>query len=1187
MFSRIASFEFRYQLRQPVFWVVAILFFLITFGSVVIDQISIGSGGNVLKNSPFAIAQTTAILSIFYMFVTAAFVANVIVRDYETGFGPIIQATRIKRFDYLIGRFVGAYGAAALSFAAVPLALFLGSMMPWVDKESFGPNLPLAYAYAYGVIALPNLLLTSAVFFAVATMTRSMSMTYVGVMAFLVAWIAGSAALNLPSLEDFAAYLEPFGIAAYAQSTQYWTAAERNARVPEFAGALLWNRAIWSAVALAIVALAFATFRFAARGAKASRARIEEAAPQSRPAVGPLPTPRFDAATARAQFLARLRMDLGQVFRSPAFLVLVLIGVFNSVGGLWLSPDIYGTSSRLLTRVAIAILNGAFTLFPIIIAIYYAGELVWREREKRTHEIIDASAVPDWAFLIPRVIAISLVLIVTLTASVVTGIAVQMIKGGASPELGQYLVWYLIPRSIDWILLATLAMFFQVMTPHKFVGWGLMLVYFVGSITLNLMGFEHVLYNYGGVSTEPLSELNGQGDFWVGAAWMRAYWSAFALMLLVLCHALWRRGTETRLWPRLRRLPRRLKGPAGLIMGTAAITFVAIGVFIFVNTNVWNTYITSREQEVYLADYERTLLAYEATPQPTITDVRFNLDLDPHAPRLETDGRYQLENRTGRPLTHMHVRWDQFAEMATLTVQGAQVERAFDRFNYRIYRFRTPVPVGGRFNLDFTSVIQQRGFRNNGNVTSLVDNGSFINNYAFAPLIGMTRQGLLEERTQRRRQSLPAQLRDRDLDDVRGHATNYVRADWVNADITVTTVADQTPVAPGYRVSDLTRDGRRTARFVTEAPVLNFFSVQSARYEVLEATHRGVALSIYHHPGHDWNTARMVTALKSGLDYFEANFSDYQFRQVRVLEFPAYGTFAQAFANTIPYSEDIGFVADLRDPDKIDYVTYVTAHELGHQWWAHQVVSADVQGAETLTETLAQYSALMTMEKMYGRDEIRRFLRFELDTYLGARGGDILGETPLYRVESQQHIYYQKGGMVMYLLRDVMGEDAVNRALRRVIARFAFKGAPFATSRDLIAALRAEARPEHQALITDLFEKITIYDLKVDDVSVAAIAGGKWRVTMTVSARKLYADDKGEETEAPLDQAFDIGVFTAEPGDGSFDSRDVVLFERRRLRNGRPQTITVIVDREPTHVGVDPYNKWIDRNSDDNVRVVG
>jgi aminopeptidase N len=117
------------------------------------------------------------------------------------------------------------------------------------------------------------------------------------------------------------------------------------------------------------------------------------------------------------------------------------------------------------------------------------------------------------------------------------------------------------------------------------------------------------------------------------------------------------------------------------------------------------------------------------------------------------------------------------------------------------------------------------------------------------------------------------------------------------------------------------------------------------------------------------------------------------FKQARILEFPTYANFTQAFAGTIPYSEGIGLVTRLPDTgaaDKIDMVTYVTAHEIAHQWWGHQVIGAEQQGPTLLSETFAQYSALLVMERLYGREQVRKFLKYELDRYLRARGGKLI-----------------------------------------------------------------------------------------------------------------------------------------------------------------------------------------------------
>ena len=300
-------------------------------------------------------------------------------------------------------------------------------------------------------------------------------------------------------------------------------------------------------------------------------------------------------------------------------------------------------------------------------------------------------------------------------------------------------------------------------------------------------------------------------------------------------------------------------------------------------------------------------------------------------------------------------------------------------------------------------------------------------------------------------------------------------------------------------------------------------------------TYKGVDLAVYYQPGHEWNVLAMIAALKHGLDLYPQIFGPYQFRQARILEFPAYSDFAQSFPNTIPYSEGIGFIyappKDFQKSDKIDMVTYVTAHELAHQWWGHQIVASDQQGATSLIETMAQYSALMEMERLYGPDHIRRFLKYELDRYLRGRGSDVVEELPLARVENQQYIHYAKGSLVMYRLKDELGEDVVDRALRGLLKAYAFKGAPYPRSLEFLALLRQEAGPDpkKQALITDLWEKITLYDLKATKAEARKRPDGKWDVTIGIDAKKLDADGKGKETAAPMDEDLQVGLFDKSP----------------------------------------------------------
>ena len=371
--------------------------------------------------------------------------------------------------------------------------------------------------------------------------------------------------------------------------------------------------------------------------------------------------------------------------------------------------------------------------------------------------------------------------------------------------------------------------------------------------------------------------------------------------------------------------------------------------------------------------------------------------------------------------------------------------------------------------------------------------------------------------------------------------------------------------------------------------MLNFHATLSAEWEVRKGAYKPgtpdeLPIEVYYDPAHPFNVDRMIESVQKSLAYYEANFSPYQHEQVRILEFPGYGSFAQAFAGTIPYSESIGFIADLRDEDAIDYVFYVTAHEIAHQWWAHQVIGADVQGSTVLSESLSQYSALMVMEKEYGREKMRRFLKYELDRYLSGRAGENIEELPLYRVENQPYIHYRKGSLVFYRLREEIGEDALNRALSKFIADKAYQQAPFTTSAELLEYIRAEAGPKHEQLITDLFEKISFYDNRVQGATAVKRDDGKYEVTLDLHAAKLYADGEGRETPAVLDDWVEVGVFARGPSGDEADE-EVLYLERHHITAESPK-VTVVVDKPPYEAGFDPFNKLIDRVSADNRRRV-
>ena len=764
MFRHIAAFELRYHLRSPVFWTTTLLFALLTFGAITSDQVQIGSAGNVKKNSPYAIAQTLVIMSIFAVFIMAAFVSNVVVRDDETGYGPIVRSTRVSTFDYLFGRFTGAFVVGCLAFAGVPLAMLIGSFMPWIDPDTLGPFRPGDYAYVYFLLCVPTLLMMGAFCFALATMTRSMPATYVGVVALLMIYFVSTAFFRRPEYERIVALVEPFGIGAFTLATKYWTAAERNTQLPAVAGVILWNRLIWLGAGMLLLGAAWVFFRREGKRVGRRKAMADEAlvsAPRGAlPTRGPAVSgfSRISpgaASTTGRQLLALARFDMAAVFRSPAFFVLLAFGFLNSIAALWFAnEDLYGNPFYPVTRIMIQTLDGTFSIVPLIVAIYYAGDLVWRDRELRLHEMLHSSPAPDWAFALPKVLAIALVLLATVAASVVGALAVQTLRGYGNYEFHKYLTWYVLPWAIDVTLFAVLAVFIQVLVPHKFIGWLAMLLVIVAQIVLAQLGYEHNLYQYGGSPAVPLSDMNGQGHFAGYAAWFRAYWGAVAVLLVLLTYGLWRRGLSGSLRVRLTALPHRFRGAPAAIAAVASAVAAGLGGYVFYNTNVLNTYRTQLDDERWAADYEKTLLPFEAVPQPRIVDVALNVDIYPSEQRVNTTGRYLLENRTASPLGEVHVRWMRDTTLEQLELPGAQLRTELSGFNYRIYALETPLDPGARVEMRFSTVRRQRGFRHTRNQTDIVGNGTFINNTLVAPFLGMGRDGLLQDRAKRRKYRL-------------------------------------------------------------------------------------------------------------------------------------------------------------------------------------------------------------------------------------------------------------------------------------------------------------------------------------------------------------------------------------------------------------------------------------------------
>jgi ABC-2 type transport system permease protein len=478
------------------------------------------------------------------------------------------------------------------------------------------------------------------------------------------------------------------------------------------------------------------------------------------------------------------------------------------------------------------------------------------------------------------------------------------------------------------------------------------------------------------------------------------------------------------------------------------------------------------------------------------------------------------------------------------------------------------------------------GFTESGAPDGINHNGTMFTSEDYFPKLGYVQASEISDRAERRKRGLGEPHRIPALDDRTAHGANFWKlfgfdADLITFETTVSTGADQVAIAPGNLAASWEKDGRRYDRYTMDKPILPFFSFQSGRWDVKKADWHGVPIEVYYDRKHPWNIDSMIKGSQGALDYFSANFGPYPHKALRITEFPLYLPYARSLPNTIPFSESLGFVNDLRGEDKVDHVFYVTAHEVAHQWWGDQLIPANTQGMGMLVESLAEYAALMAVEKAFGPEKVRHLLRWDLDQYFAGRAKELVEEQPLFKVEDQMYIQYRKGSLVFWRLREELGEDVLNRVLKDFLAQHCYQTAPYVTSRDLLAALRAAAPAAKQDLITDLFERIVFYDNRMLDAGAVRRADGKWDVTMKVRLAKLEADGKGKETARAYNEPIELAVFGRDE-----NGKERVLWRGKRMLAAGESRVSVTVDAQPVEAGVDAYNLLIDRVAGDNRKAV-
>jgi len=1209
MFFSILIFELKYRFSRPATYVYFALLLIVAL--ILIASGSTPASEKVFHNSPVIIANLQLLLSLFSILIASAVMGVPVYRDLEHRTASFLFSYPISDGAYLMGRFWGSFITLIFISLGGMMGIYLGSIIgpatAWTDAARFGPNELINYLQPWLTMVLPNLWLAGTLFFSLIIFTRNIKSIYSGGIVLFIAYLLANFLAKDIENRNLVQLLDPFGLNTFDYQTRYLTPFEQNNYLLDISGNFLWNRILWSSLGVVLLVGAYFRFNF--------NYFFQERQSKSKQNATDTPPVSDEKRTVWADFsinyqwnslLTLSKLEIKNVTKDIYFRSILLGGLIFLVLDFWIGETIFSVPNMPVTSILMEYKTYDYNLFVFIILVFFTGEALHRDKATGYSVISDTFPVKDWVIIASKFAGMFVICVILATLPILVGLLVQVGKGYFQFDLPVYLVDSYLISLPDYLQMMMLVFAVHLVVNQKFAGHAVSIgIWLVMVVMRSFADFNFNLFFYSYKPNYMWSEMNGLGHFGEPLFWFNLYWTAFGLFLVLFFSIFYSRGTESSLKSRLLLAKGRLLAPSTLASYGLLVVALGSGAFIYKNVVYDNNYLTIKENDERTAEYEKQLKQYEFIPQPKFVRISLKADLYPEERDAYFTTDIQLVNKTDSPIDSIHFQQTALTDFQVLYSGDTLNYRfpltfskpKFQLFGqkkqkewYKIYALPQPMMPGDTLDLQIHSNLVSKGFPNGGFGREIVHNGTFVS--TSIPSIGYNSRGELTSDEKRKKYGLPE--REEDLpphDDAYGTQTLLFAsdADFIQFEAVISTVPSQIAVAPGYLQREWIEGDRRYFHYIQDTPIQAFFTVVSAAYEVekekvtLESGEE-IDIELFYHPDHSRNLDRFMAAYVDGLHYFSATYTPFQFRQMRLLEFPRYAGFAQSFPNTVPFSESFGWIANLSDPNSFDYVYFVTAHELAHQWWGHQITPNYTRGSNLISEALAEYSALILTERTYGKDNMKRFLKDELDKYLSGRSNEGKKENVFINCNRPYQWYY-KGSLILYGLRDYIGDEAMNEGLRNFAEEFSLKESPpFPGSADLYRHLAARTPDSMAYYLEDTWKKITLYENKAEAATSTKNEDGTYAVTIKVKSQKIYADSTGRENPAIYEGDYmDIGIFAKEDKDENGRTRTNPLYlEKHKIKPGET-TITLTVESEPVKAGIDPYNKLIDRIPDDNL----
>jgi hypothetical protein len=1188
MLASLIKFELIYLTRQLSCWFALLMLLFLGYflsGRQVYHV-------NVVALSAQNITYALTFLCQVSIFTTSLIAAHFALRDHQHDFYAFVQTKPITNFKLTLSRFIALFVMSLTLVTSASVSMLLPLLLSEYDPDVSGRFELINLLWPLLVIVLPNILFISTILYVSASLSKSSIMTFVAGVGIYVLYMMSAALLDSPMFVasnpierneiNLASLFDPFSIAAFLEQSKLLTTEQLNTHLVQLEGSFLYNRLVWLGVSVLLLTVVIKISRYKGdsekvvdKKRKKKSVQPPEVTTSNIPAYKPV-SPVFDTWLAfRASYLLELRMAI----KSTPFVLLMLL-----VLGLSLAQIIHGLNYNALvgeqlpyTSTMLAFVSTPLEMIGVFIVIFFTGELFWRSREQNFDAFLNVTPTPVFIFYLAKVAVMACIIVLLVCALILLVLGYQSMKGFYDYELS--LLFSLFPLfGLPLLLMAILGMAIQSLVSNKYTGFaivGAILLFFQSDMT-KLVGIEHYLFRFAQTAPQFYSDFDGYDFSFLNTFWFSLYWTLITVFIAVVAYGISQRTKRQATFSGVSRLKGILvkkKTKAALLLFIAVLSCAS---FIFYNTHVLNHYQSSKDNEQLQVHYEKELAFYKLNASPKINKVDVDVAFYPSQRQVTISGEYQLINPSLEPINQFLVTIPHRDQNIKLNIGRQYHTNINSKLNVIEVFLTEPLNSGEKLKLGFTTQLVKQGFKNEDRDISLLKNGSYFHGSHLLPYIGYNASFELRDTQSRTSHQLPerkflSKLIEGKKYHEHGHNSD---ASWISYQATVSTEKGQTPIAAGVLQRTWEQNDRNYAEYKVGHNISHFLGFASANYQTKTHMAGGVKLTVYYHAGHSTNIKKMLDTVAKSLEYFQQAYGPYPLPELNLVEIPSRG-FGRAYPGTIFISENVGFKENLAPGTGVDNFSYLLAHEVAHQWWGHQLAAAKTEGEVLLIESLADFSALMVMKDIYGEEYVEQIVSKSSNQYLKNRSRDTLGETPLYKMLGQRYLRYHKGPVVLNAIRHLIGEKALNNALKQLLDNKGNVTSHYATSLHLIAVIKKNAKASDHKLIDEWLTQIVTYDLAIEDASLTKLKNGHYQITASLTGHQISHDSPNNSEQKVFSHDVEVAAYEAS-GDIITLSREWVNFKSSK------QNLIFTTPVKPALLVLDPKFMFIDKNRLDN-----